>query len=137
MTFFSLRKFRYDFLMILIDVYLFKDPDPGARKVPDPQHGLNIAVLYSGFLLGLGRISVLTDIRPPDSAFSSFNGYPLSVFFYGYPFSDFTTIRPDIRRIVRFLSRNNKKKSRDKTLIKLVIDDKMFNFLNFTISDFQ
>ena len=28
------RKFRYDFLMILIDVLLFKDP--GSRKVPDP-----------------------------------------------------------------------------------------------------
>ena len=62
--------------------------------------------------VGLGRISVLTDIRPPDSAFSSFNGYPISVVFfdgypYGYPFSDFTTIRPDIRRIVRFLSMFN------------------------------
>ena len=75
------------------------------------------------FCIGLGRISVLTDIR--------------YLFFFTdirYPF--FTTIRPDIRRIVRFLSRNNKK-NRDKTLIKLVIDDKMFNFLNFTISDFQ
>ena len=52
-----------------------------------------------------------------------------------YPF--FTTIRPDIRRIVRFLSRNNKKKWRDKTLIKLVIDDKKFNFINFTNIDLQ
>ena len=68
---------------------------------------------------------VLTDIRYPLFFFTDIR----------YPF--FTTIRPDIRRIVRFLSRNNKKKSRDKTLIKLVIDDKMFNFLNFTISDFQ
>ena len=24
------------FLMILVDVLLFKDPDPGGRKVPDP-----------------------------------------------------------------------------------------------------
>ena len=44
--------------------------------------------------IGLGRISVLTDIRPPDSAFSSFNGYPISVVFfdgypYGYPLSVF------------------------------------------------
>ena len=37
---------------------------------------------------------VLTDIRYP--------------FFDGYPFSDFTTIHPDIRRIVRLLSRINK-----------------------------
>ena len=73
--------------------------------------------------VGLGRISVLTDIRPPDSAFSSFNGYPLSVVFFTdirtdirYPF--FTTIRPDIRRIVRFLSRNNKKKIERQNLNK-------------------
>ena len=38
---FSLRKFRFAFLMILVDVLLFKDP--GDRNVPnpldpDPQH---------------------------------------------------------------------------------------------------
>ena len=35
--------FRYDFLIIFVDGLLFKDPDPGALKVPepldpDPQH---------------------------------------------------------------------------------------------------
>ena len=32
----SLRKFRHDFLIILVDVMLFIDPDPGVQKVPDP-----------------------------------------------------------------------------------------------------
>ena len=42
-----LEKFRFDFLVILVDVLLFKDPDqffpnPGARKVDDPQHWVSL-----------------------------------------------------------------------------------------------
>ena len=55
---------------------------------------------------------VLTDIRYP--FFFTDIRYPLSVI--RYPTDS------------AFLSRNNKKKSRDKTFIKLVKDDKMFNF---------
>ena len=29
--------------MILVDVLLFRDPDPGGRKVPDPQHWLPLS----------------------------------------------------------------------------------------------
>ena len=79
--------------------------------------------------LGLGRISVLTDIRPPDSAFSSFNGYPLSVVFfygypYGYPLSVFYYYPYGYPTDSAFFGREiTNKKSRDKTFIKLVIDE--------------
>ena len=36
----SLREFMYDFLMNLVEVLIFKDPEPGAQNVPDPQHCL-------------------------------------------------------------------------------------------------
>ena len=29
------KKIKYNFLMILADVLLLNDPDPGGRKVPD------------------------------------------------------------------------------------------------------
>ena len=53
----SLRKFRYDFLMIFVDVLLLKDPDPGGRRVPDhvdpdPQHW------YSFLRFSFPRISL-------------------------------------------------------------------------------
>ena len=65
---------------------------------------------------------VFTDIRYP--FFFTDIRYPLSVI--RYP--------TDSLFFCRVITT---KKTRDKTLIKLVIDDKMLNFLNFTISDFQ
>ena len=38
--------------MILVDDFLFKDPDPGGRKVPDPEHTKNLSMSF-----GHGEVS--------------------------------------------------------------------------------